>query len=110
MSTLRAAHAFLCVEVHIDGKRVARNGTFMRFDVDKCCGDVLATFIEEHAPANSPLPGNCQVILMCTKISGTVQGRPAADVGLDKDCSALFIDFLVLIAMTKVPTKRCIFK
>jgi hypothetical protein len=100
---------FIRVEVHIDGKRVARNGTVVRADVYKCWRDVSGTIIEEHAQANSPLPGNCRVILMCTKMSDTVKGRSTADVGLDKDCSA-FLDFLLLIAMTSVPAKRFIIK
>ena len=94
MPTLRATHAFICVEVHIDGIRVARHGAFMRVDFDECHRDVLAACIEEHAFANSPLPGNCQVILKCTKIRDTVQGRPATDVGLD--CSK-FLNFYVLL-------------
>ena len=65
----------------------------------------MADFFQKHALDHLSLPDNCKVILMCTKISDTVQGKSTADIGLDKDCSA-FLDFLVMIAMTKIPTKR----
>ena len=57
----------------------------------------------------SPLFDNTQVELMCTKISDTVQGRPASDVGCFQDCY-VFLDFPVLVAMAEVPTKRITFK
>ena len=109
ISTLRASHAFIEVVVHIDSKRAAWNGTFIRVAVDTTCRDVLAEFLPSHAPDYSPLPGDCKVILLCTKISETLQGRSAADVGVDKVCSA-FLDFLVSIPLTEVPTMRLIFK
>ncbi len=42
-------------------------------------------------------------------MSDTVQRRSASDVGADKDCSA-FLDFLVSVPLTEVPTKRFIYK
>jgi len=72
--TLRASHAFIEVVVHIDRKRVAGNGTFIRVAIDTTCKDVLAEFLSSHAPDYSPLPGECKVILLCTKISETLQG------------------------------------
>jgi len=95
---LRASHAFIDVEVHIDGKRVGGNGTFMRLQVDLCCRDVLAIFLGTYAPDYSPLPDNCKVILLCTKINDTIHGKFAADVGVDKDCSE-FLDFSISVPL-----------
>jgi hypothetical protein len=75
ISTLRASHAFIEVVVHIDSKRVAGNGTFIRLAIDLICRDVLTKFLSTHAPDYSPLPGDCKMILLCTKISDTIHGR-----------------------------------
>ena len=83
--TLRVAHAFIDVEDQIDGRRVGGNGTFVRVQVDLCCKDVLAIFLAMYVPNYSPLPDNSKVILLCTKISDTVQGNSAPDIGVNKD-------------------------
>jgi hypothetical protein len=69
----------------------------------------LVTFLKEHADAYNPLPDGTKVSLFCKKISDTVQGKPASDVGTIQECS-VFLDFPVDIAMTKVPTKRFSFR
>ena len=110
VSTLRASHAFICVEVHVDGKRVGGNGgTFLRVEVDSICKEVLAIYLQSHAPDYYPLPDDVKVTLLCTKISDTIQGRPASDVGTVQDCS-VFLDFPVSMPMSEVPTKRFLFK
>ena len=110
VSTLRASHAFNCVEVHVDGKRVGGNsGTFLRVEVDSICKEVLAIYLQNHAPDYYPLPDDVKVTMMCTKISDTVQGRAASDVGTVQDCS-VFLDFPLSMAMSEVPTKRFMFK
>jgi hypothetical protein len=46
ISTLRASHAFICVEVLFDGKRVGGNGgTLLRFEIDSICKEVLPLYI-----------------------------------------------------------------
>ena len=79
VSTLRASHAFIEMVVHIDSKRVTGNGTFIRVAIDLSCRDVLTEFLSTHALDYFPLPGDCKVILLCTKISDTIHGRSAAD-------------------------------
>ena len=105
--TLRASHAFIEVEVHIDGKRVGGNEAFMRLQVDLCCMDVLV--ILGYASDYSPLPDNCKVILLCIKINDTIHGKSIADVKIDKDCFA-FLDFPISVPLAEVPTKRFVFK
>jgi hypothetical protein len=110
ISTLRASHVFICVEVFVDGKRVGGNGgTFMRVEVDSICKEVLALFLQMYAPDYYPLPDDVKVTLLCTKISDTIQGRPTSDVGTLQDCS-VFLDFPVSMPMSEVPTKRFLFK
>jgi len=36
--------------------------------------------LSTHVSNYSPLPGDCKVILLCTKIIDTIHGRSAADV------------------------------
>ncbi len=51
IDTLRASHAFICVEVHVDGKRVGGNGgIFLRVEIGSICKEVLALFLQMHAP------------------------------------------------------------
>ena len=106
---MRDSHAFICVDVVVDGKKVGGNGTFMRVSTQTACKDVLATFLEQHAIDYHPLPDGTKVSLSCVKISDTVQGRPATDVGSLQDCS-VFLDFPVEMAMSEVPTKRFTFR
>ena len=48
--------------------------------------------------------------MQCTKhSSNTIQGRAASDVGVIRDCS-VFLDFLVYMAISEVPTKHFLFK
>jgi hypothetical protein len=94
-------HAFICVEVYIDGKKVGGNGKFMRVEVGITCKQVLESYVQSDAIDYSPLPGDTKVIMMCTVVNGTVESV--------KDCS-VFLDFTVLMAMTEIPTKRFTFK
>jgi hypothetical protein len=70
-----------------------------------CIGIFLATY----APDYSPLPDNNKDSLFCPKLSDTVQGKSATDVGVIKDCSA-FLDFPISVPLTEVPTKLFVFK
>jgi len=81
----------------------------MRVAADMACKDIENLFLEGHAAEYYPLPDSTIVILMCVKISATVQGKPASDIGFLHECS-VFIDFLVSLAMREVPTKRFTFK
>ena len=108
-STLRPSHAFICVEVILDGKRVGGQGAYMNVECDSTCKQVLLAFLNTHSPDNCPLPDSSKVIMQCTKMSDTVQGRAAIDVGVVRDCS-VFLDYPVLMAITEVPTKHFLFK
>jgi hypothetical protein len=55
--------------------------TFMRVAADMACKDILNLFLEGHAAEYYPLLDPTMVILMCVKISDTVQGKPASDEG-----------------------------
>ena len=110
MVTLRGSHAFICVDVLFDGKKAGGNGTFMRVAIETTtCKELLDLFLQNHAAEYSPLLVATNVVLMCVKISDTVQGMPAADVGSLQECS-VFLDYLVDMAMTEVPTKRFMFR
>jgi hypothetical protein len=71
IATMHASHAFICVEVHVNGKRVGGNGgTFLRVELGSICKEVLAIFLQMRAPDYYPLPDDVKVITrMCTKIS-----------------------------------------
>ena len=54
---LHASHAFVCIEVHVDGKKVGGNATYMRIALDASCKEVLFDFLATHASDySSPLP------------------------------------------------------
>ena len=56
-----------CVEVHVDGKRVGKNGgTIMRVEIGSICKEVIALFLQMHAPDYYPLLDDVKVTLMCT--------------------------------------------
>ena len=55
---MRASHAFIDVEVQIDGERIARNGTFLRVEVDLCCKDVLAIFLTTYVTVIPQIRGD----------------------------------------------------
>ena len=55
MDTLRASHAFLCVDSFVDKKRVGGHGKFMRIVVETTCEEVLAQFMQSHTPDYLPL-------------------------------------------------------
>jgi hypothetical protein len=57
IATMHASHAFICVEVYVDGKRVGENGgTFRRVELGSICKEVLALFLQMHAPDYYPCP------------------------------------------------------
>ncbi len=71
--------------------------------METTCKNLLTGYLQTKASEYSPLHDNTQVELKCTtKFSETVQGRPASDVGYVLDCT-MFLDFLISVAMTKVP-------
>ena len=108
--SLRASHVFICVDAFVDGKRAGGcNGTFMRVDTQATCKEVLAEFLVLHASGYSPLPDSTSVSMFCLKISDTVQGKPASDVGATQDCS-IFLDYPISLAISEVPTKRFTFR
>ena len=77
---MRESHAFICVDVVVDGKKIGGNGTFMKVSTLTACKDVLATFLKQHAIDYHPLPNGTKASLSCVNISDTIQGRPATDV------------------------------
>jgi hypothetical protein len=106
---LHASHAFICVEVHVDGKGVGGNATFMRVALDAWCKEVLFEFWATHASYYSPLPESTNVVMMCAKNFDMIHSISASDVGTIQDCTVL-LDFPVSMAMSKVPTKRFTFE
>jgi hypothetical protein len=103
-STVRPSHAFICVEVILDGKRVGGKGAYMNVECQLTCKQVLLAYLQTHSPDNCHLPDSSKVVLQCTKISDNVQGRAASDVGVVRNCSEL-LDFPVLMEITEIPTK-----
>ena len=108
-STQKPSHAFIRVEVILNGKRVGGQGAYMNVECHLTCKQVLLAYLQTHSPDNCPLPDSSKVVLQCTKLSDTIQGRAAADVGVARDCW-VFLDFPVLLAITKIPTKHFLFK
>ena len=53
---LHASHAFVCVGVHVDGKKVCGNATYMRVALDASCKEALFEFLATHVSDYSPLP------------------------------------------------------
>ena len=72
-------YVFICVDVFVDGKSDGGHGTFMRVAADMACKDIQNLFLEGHAAEYYPLLDHTIVILMCVKISDTVQGKSASD-------------------------------
>jgi hypothetical protein len=106
---LHAFHALICVELHVDGKRVGGNATFMRVALEASCKEMLFEFLAKHASDYSPLSESTNVVMMCVKNYDVIHDMPASDVGSIQDCS-MFLDFSVSMAMSEVPTKRFNFK
>jgi hypothetical protein len=110
MKMMRASHAFVCVDVFVDGKRAGGHGTYMRAEVDTTtCKELLVEFLQRHTLECFPLPASTTVVLMCENMSDTVIARHVYDFGSSKDCS-IFVDYHVTMAMAEVPTKRFIYK
>ena len=88
---------FICVDTFVDGNRVCGNGTFMRISTEATCNDVLVEFMGLRAPEYCPLLDSTTVIMVCVKISDTVLGKPASDVGSRQDCS-IFLYYPISMA------------
>jgi hypothetical protein len=101
------SHAFICVDVLVDGKRSGGStaGTFMRVVVDATCKEGLHAFLGLHAAQYCPLPDSTIVTMVCVKSIEYVHGKPAADVGSTHDCSVFFY-YPVSMVVYEVPTKR----
>ena len=93
---LHASHAFICVEVHVDGKRVGGNATFMSVALDASSKEVLFDFVATHASDYSPLPESTNVVVMCVNNFAMIHGMSASDVGSIQDCT-VFLDFPVFL-------------
>ena len=78
-SMLRPPHAFICVEVILDGKRVGRQGSYMNVESDLKCKQFLSGYVKTHAPDSFPLPDFAKVTMQCTKLSDTVQFRSSPE-------------------------------
>ena len=105
------SHAFICVDVLVDGKRSGGStaGTFMRVVVDATCKEGLHAFLGLHAAQYCPLPDSTIVTMVCVKSIESVHGRPAADIGSTHDCSVFFY-YHVSMARSEVPTMQFTFK
>ncbi len=106
---LRPSHAFICVEVILNGKRLGGQGYYMNVECDLTCKQVLSGYVKTHAHDSFPLPHSAKVTMQCTKLIDTTQVRPASDVGVARDCS-VFLDFHVMMTMNEIPTKHFNFK
>ncbi len=94
---MRASHAFVCVDVFVDGKRAGGHGTYMRAEVDTtACKELLVEFLQRHASECFPLPTSTTVVLMCEKMSLPLLKRLP---------TSIFLDYPVTMAMAEVPTK-----
>ena len=51
-STLRPSHAFICVEVILDGKRVVGQGAYMDVECDSTCKQILMAYLNTHSSHN----------------------------------------------------------
>jgi hypothetical protein len=110
MNMIRASHAFVCVDLFVDGKRLGRHGTLMKAEIDATtCKELLNEFLQRHASACIPLIVSSIVVLMCEKISDTGTTMLAHDFGSSKGCS-IFLDHLITMAMVEVPIKRFTYK
>jgi len=58
---LHASHAFFCVDVFVDGKRVGGDGTFVRVTLDVSYKQVLDDSLKSHASDYIPLHGRCNL-------------------------------------------------
>jgi hypothetical protein len=73
------------------------------------CKQVIRAYLQTHSPDNCPLPDYAKVSMQCSIQSDTIQGRAASDVGIVRDCS-VFLDLLVFMTISEVPTKHFLFK
>ena len=80
---LRPSHAFISVEVALDGKRAGGQGAYMNVECDLTCKQVLTGYLKTRAPDCFPLPDSSKVYMQYTKLSDTVQVRSPSDVGVD---------------------------
>ena len=108
-SLLHNAHVFISVDAFVDGSRVGGNGTCMQVSTEATCKDVLVESLSLRAPEQCPLLDSTTSIMFCVKISDTVQGKPASDVGSCQDCH-VFLNYPISMAMSEVPTTRFTFK
>jgi len=106
---LRHSHAFICVVIILDGKRVGGQGAYMHVEFDLTCKHVLTGCLKTRAPDSIPLSNSAKVTLHCTKLSYTGHVRPASDVGAVRDCSVC-LDFSVMLTVNEIPTRHFIFK
>ncbi len=60
---LRPSHAYICVEVTLDGKRVGGRGAYMNVECDLTCKEVLSGYVKTHAPDSFPLPDSTKVTM-----------------------------------------------
>ena len=97
------------MEVHVDGKRVGGNATFMRVALDESCKEVLFEFLAMYASSYNPLPISPNVVMMCVKNYDTIHDMHASDVGSIHGCS-VFLGFLVWMVLSEVPTQMLAFK
>ena len=74
---LHASHAFISVDVFVDGKRIGKNGTFTRVTLDVSCTQVLHDFLKSDASEYILHLESTNVIMMCVKICDTSYARQA---------------------------------
>ena len=73
--------------------------TFMRVAVDHTtCKELLVMYLKEHAPQLYPLPSSTSAILVCDKLSETVQSSSHGHDEVVKDCT-VFLDCYVTLAI-----------
>jgi len=99
---------FYALMFFVDEKRVGEHRTFMRIAIETRCKDVLAHFLQSHAPDYSPLHDSTNVILSCQVLANTISGKTTGDLITLRD-GTIFLDFPVLMAMAEVPTKKFTF-
>jgi hypothetical protein len=101
---------YVCVDVFVDGRRASSgDGTYVQVSADATCKQVLFKYLETHASEYYPLLDSTIVNLWFVKLGESLQGRLACDDGGNIDIT-VFLDHLVSMVMSEVPTKRFMVK